>query len=244
MADAFGALTFPATAPIGDDQAFADPALDVFADFFFAVLTSTAGAAWLGLFPGEPVVKKIRKCDPEEADFIETDLPALYIWRERGTAERAGDTFAETRDVMRLLWVPDPPRDEKRTAQKSQFFNLFEKTLAHVAKRELHSSYRHPNDTSESGAAYGSVVRKFAGVSQWGLVRVDRTGLDIPIQGGKPLRYPALQAEFFLVELQTTDPVAFGFVDTSALDLQLLAPAQPPDLPSPLVLQHAREPKT
>jgi hypothetical protein len=61
-----------------------------------ALFNAYASTAWHSVAPGEPIVRNAFTHDPEEYDFAETHLPALYLFRT-GSARNSEDIAADIR---------------------------------------------------------------------------------------------------------------------------------------------------
>lgn len=112
--DTFGALSLPiaaAGAPIGD------PGLGTLASFCAAVLNADAQAAWTALFPRpsdarlQPVVRRTFTHAPVDGGWLEHDLPALFVHRERGRQQDATFGYRTESATFRLSWVF--PKDDQ-----------------------------------------------------------------------------------------------------------------------------------
>lgn len=118
MADLYGATAVPlaVTTPAGD------PALRDIADYCQAVLNTYASTAWVALEPAHTqVVRNAFTHDPRPAhhEFNANDLPALYVFRERGTFGDFSQSIRRAEDAATMLWVfpaAPPPKQTVRSA--------------------------------------------------------------------------------------------------------------------------------
>jgi hypothetical protein len=209
-----GALTLPVPAP-EDDESLGDPAIDVLAGFFSAVLTAWLNTAWTAVAPGEPVVRTVYKHDPEEIDFVSKDLPLLCLWREGDLApKQLADGYQEMETTLNILWVP-PPAPQTKSSRRHTFLSAFSKAIAAAIENERDPSYIHPDDVGSAEArAYGTDVQRKAGLDRWLLQRVTRVPVEVPVDGQRVYRYPAYLATLLIAETAETDPSAFGTVPT------------------------------
>jgi hypothetical protein len=210
-----GALELPAPAPEAGES-LGDPAIDVLADYFSAVLTAWLDTAWTAVAPGEPVVRTVYKHDPEEIDFRESDLPLLCLWREGDTApKQLADGYQEMETTLHVLWVP-PPAPQGKNARRHAFLSAYSKAIALAIEHERDPAYVHDDDAGDvSATCWGSDVFRKGSIDWWRLQRVTRVPVDIPIDGQRVFRYPAYLATILLGETTDTDPAAFGTVPTS-----------------------------
>lgn len=113
MSDQFGAIALP---PATTDAPIGDPALGKLASFCAAVLNSDAQAAWAAVFPRPddpalaPVVRRVFTSNHVDITWTEAELPALFLWRERGRQTDATFGYRTEAATFRLVWVF--PKDE------------------------------------------------------------------------------------------------------------------------------------
>ncbi len=238
MAHVLGGLAFPFATPSGS-EALTDPSLDVFAEFFRAVLSAHAATAWSATFPGEPFIRKVFKHDPEEADFSELDLPALYLWREQVTGERSIDSHSGKRSILSVMWVAPPSGGQDRIAKRTAFLNGFASSIARAVEHQRDPAWIHPTEVAAASAlSWGSSIRKWAGFSQWEFQKCERQGLAIELIDGAVRRYTCLTAEINLWELSETDVSQFtGLASPPAIELTLTSGGE-----TPMTRQHEVEP--
>src|SRR3954464_8415418 len=111
-----GGLSVPLAPAATKTDTIADPALDVVIAYFKAILMAYADAAWKSVAPGEPIVRRTFTHDPEEYEFVETDLPALYLFRtgSNKNAEDQAEDIREHTDGVRLFWIMPPASQDKQ----------------------------------------------------------------------------------------------------------------------------------
>lgn len=208
MAHSVGALLIPAPEP-DDDESVGDPALDILAAYFKAVLTAWIGAAWSAVAPREPVVKTVYKHDPEEVDFASNSLPLLCVWRDGDNApKRLADGYQETETALNILWVL-PPATQFKNSRRHSFFSAFDKAISLAVINERDPSYIHEDDTADAAAnAYGSDVQALAGIDWWRLQRITRVPVEVPT-GDRVFRYPGYLATLLMGETTEIDGGAF-----------------------------------
>ena len=122
MSHKFGALTLPAQVP-GAGESLTDPALDIIGGYLSAVLNAWGNDAWTSRAPNEPIVRKTLFVDPAEAEFIESDLPALYVWRSQIATDYLAEELTSHKSTIELLWVPSPKVSQIRWAERAAFIN-------------------------------------------------------------------------------------------------------------------------
>lgn len=210
-----GALLLPAPAPDSQDDSVGDPALDILGDFFATVLRHYLDLAWSDCAPGEEIVKKILKHDPEDFDFAAKDTPVLCLWREGDSSPKnLADSFVETETQLRVLWVL-PPATKFKNGKRSSFFAAFDKVIGLVALHERDRSYIHPSQANpahpsyDEAAAYGSDIFALAGIDWWKLQSVQRAPVDVE-GGSQTHRFIGYLASFAIGETTVTDPTVFG----------------------------------
>lgn len=124
MADTYGSLSLPVvvTVPGGD------PALGRVGSFLKSVINGWLTQAWggtavdpedRGLQPrtdaaGQLAVRNVFTHDPVKHGFNDNDLPALYLWRLRGSFEQREFDRRFDDSQWRCLWVFPPAPQEKQ----------------------------------------------------------------------------------------------------------------------------------
>lgn len=246
MAHKFGALTLPAPA-VGPGQTATDPALDILGEYFLALLKHYLADAWASIAPGEKVVESVRLYDPQACDFVDTDLPALYLWRSEDPQTQVADGLAET--VTRIsVYLVTAPSNQFTAGTRYGFFNGFEKVIARGVRNERDVQWVQKGDTSEAAQVYGSQVVDAAGFESWRLTNVERAPLVIQVQGASSIVYEGYLATIEARELSSEDITGTG---PGVLDPTYpgLAPTQVDftlvtEGPNPVTLQHERDPDT
>lgn len=130
MADTFGAVTLPIPttgSPIGD------PALGYVATYLGAILNDVAASAWAALRPrgtthSAPVIQVVTN-DPRKGRFNSNQLPALFVWRQRGTFEDRSLDWIEETSTVRALWV-FPPDPQEKAAPRFAFASALAKAVS------------------------------------------------------------------------------------------------------------------
>lgn len=149
MSHKVGALTLPASAP-GANESFGDPGLDVLGDYFAACLIKYLGTAWIAVAPNEPIVRTIVKCDVEQFEFNENDLPSLCLFAENDQKPaRVTDGFLENQDTLRIVWIP-PPAPQIKAARRFPFFRAFKKVISLAVLHERDPGYVNASDSVTS----------------------------------------------------------------------------------------------
>lgn len=139
MSDMFGGLQIPVpTDPdpndFPPDEAVGDPLLKYTAQFLTAVIRTYVGAAWESIQPGKPIIRTIQTNDPDDI-FIESQLPALYVYRpKRATREavemsvRMADDYQVETSRLVAQWIMDPSPQVTR-AVRNQITNAVRKVV-------------------------------------------------------------------------------------------------------------------
>jgi hypothetical protein len=107
MSDSFGALTLPV--PVAPPP-ITDPLLGIVGDFAAYALNQDMRTAWAALRPRTDPddtlpVRVIFTHPPEKVSLRESDLPALFVWRQSGQFSRKGEDLLEDASEIQLLWV-------------------------------------------------------------------------------------------------------------------------------------------
>ncbi len=150
MADTYGIATIPlgVTTPAGD------PALRDIVDYAQAVLNTYCGSAWTAIAPNEgDVVRSAHTHDPRRGRFIQKDLPALYIWRERGKLEDFAESIKRDEDVVQLWWVYPPTKQEVQQGLRDTLGPTIAKVLHACLERGRDPSWVKDDDDEENAAA-------------------------------------------------------------------------------------------
>lgn len=150
MADTFGALEIP---PAAGSEPAGDPALGHLTAFVAAVLNADAQAAWSAVFPRPDdarlaaVVRRAFTQDQLLGGWTEDDLPAIFVWRERGRQQDATQGYRTETATFRLLWVF--PKDEQlRHVERAGMPRALMATLGAAIYQQ-----RHPAWVAEADAA-------------------------------------------------------------------------------------------
>lgn len=227
MAHTYGPLSLPVDVGV-DGDAIGDPVLDVFAEAFPVVLTAWAGTAWAELAPNEPLVRRVFKHDPHPDDFLEKNLPALFLYRDEEPVTEYTDVLTIMVSTVYALWVAPPATQTKRAARQA-FLNAISKCFSEMVALERDPSWVRDGDTSAPGLAYGSNISLLAGLDSWALKDVRRAILDIPIEGHSPAKYAGFLASILVRESDDVDQAAQGFVPTE-MEIRLSGVVPPLDL--------------
>lgn len=176
MSDFYGALQVPAPMPVDcpDVVASGDPFLDTLVSFLMAAINADLQSLWEAVHPAAisphnealPISFTFTH-DPDEASFIENQLPALYAWR--ADEPRHVDWTQEwTKAVsnVSILWIPPLAQDEHRRIRQP-FRNAFAKSLHRNLYRGRNPAWVVDGDTEAKAAEYGSLFITQAQVSQY-----------------------------------------------------------------------------
>jgi hypothetical protein len=209
VTDRFGAVDLPIPAPAATTDAVSDPALDLILSFVKAVFNNAAGTAWTARAAGDatPVVTVFAH-DPEKADFVDRDLPALFLYRTGGgTYEDEGaDLFRENPAPLRLRWA-FPPTVQGKRAVREPIINGLSKVLASALAAGRHPSWTVSTDLEDTDAILLPTATSTIAQS---LTAVDFTGesADGTIEAARPITVTTTAAT---AAYNTTDPVVLTF---------------------------------
>jgi len=189
-----------------------DYALDVVVGYLAAILRTYAESAWHSVAPGEPIVRRAFTHDPQEYEFNQNDLPALYMFRTGSArnAENLSEDYRIHTDGVRLFWVL-PPGSPDTDRRRSPIIQAVGKLIDLKIDRVRDPCYVLANDPDPTKMAEGTVVIRAAGLNwikflQWKLAK-----LAIQIGEGAARRvYQALDVTF-----EFEESITQGFADIS-----------------------------
>jgi len=214
MAHTYGLLELPLQASL-DRDAVGDPVLDVFAEAIPTILNYWCGAAWQAMAPTEPLFRTVFKHDPHPDDFLEKNLPSLFLYRDEEPLKDYTDALNIVESTIYACWVAPPAQQEKRAVRQA-FLNAIAKGFSELINLERHPVWVRAGDTSQASKAYGTNITIAAQLDGWFLKGVNRHVLEIPVptaEGGYR-RYSGFIASIVVRESNTDDPVQQGFVET------------------------------
>ncbi len=160
MADEYGGLEIPVAISATSPEATGDPALEVMSNYIAAFLNKYASTAWQSICPrlvseGEspiPVVKTVFVHNPEEYVFNEKNLPALYIWRQKGNVTTyMAEEYRVFHDVWTALWIFLPAVQQTQRA-RDNFTNAIAKVVDRAIEQVRDPVYVAPGDTDSEAA--------------------------------------------------------------------------------------------
>lgn len=224
MADKYGALPFPITAPSAT-ATVSDPALDTLLAYLKAFANQYGATAWQAVYkantvlPNNPVVGTFSH-DPEYDQFNERDLPALFLFRNTGRhGEDIGEDIRCTYSTLTLWWVFPADRDMHRRVRQRPFLNGMAKLVDQAFRKERDPVYVVAGDTEPTAATEGSVVLLHAGIES---IRVGPPQIgEVRIPKGDDVgRYPRVQILLDIEELRTIDKDLFAALDGAEIDFQ------------------------
>lgn len=165
MTDFFGGVAIPVSddadlGPIGD------PALGMVGAYLAATLNTYCGAAWLALRPrpnpGEQKpVRNVFTHNPQERSFNESQLPALFLWRDDSTFADIGDGWRRQDGKWRGLWIFPPDPQEKQTPRRP-FGNAVAKVIDNALERGRDPSWVLAEDLDPGADGYDPTAGSFA----------------------------------------------------------------------------------
>ncbi len=174
----------------------ADPALDIVLAFIRAMFNAYAAAAWRSVAPPtEPIVKRAFTHDPEEYDFNEDDLPALYLFRT-GSSKNNEDIAEDIRvscDSVRLFWVM-PPAEQTKQAKRVPILQALGKLVDLKIDRVRDPAFVLASDPDPTKTAEGTVVIRAAGLHWLRCLKWQKTMLALKMGAGQERKaYNALE---------------------------------------------------
>lgn len=209
MPETYGPTELPAAVPsLETDEAAGDPVLTVLGAFLAAVINADCGAAWRAIYPTDDPVRSVRFTNPNEiSEFVERDLPALFVYRQSQQLQRIADTWFEDQSAIVAVWVP-PPGTMRRLTERQPFANNVVKAVHRALARGSHPAWVADGDTSPGVDTFGSDLIATARLSKDLLgFRVEKVPITVEsVDGSAPKRYPGVQAVIETHELLEQSP--------------------------------------
>lgn len=188
-----------------------DQALDIVLAYIRACFNAYAATAWRSVAPPtEPIVKRAFTHDPQEYDFSEDDLPALYLFRT-GSAKNAEDVAEDIRvhtDTVRMFWVL-PPAQSPQQARRVPIIQALGKLVDLKIDRVRDPAYVLASDPDPTKVEQGTVVIRAAGLRWLRFLQWQTIALALKVgatpQGGNQERkvYQALECKLEFEEEAT-----------------------------------------
>jgi len=161
--DQYGGLPIPLQVPtVGSEVA--DPSVSIVAAYAAAVLNAHAQAAYGSVVPpvsglvtrptpfANPVVRKFFTRDPGEEEFQESDLPAIYCWRQEGDRPYwMAEDYRVAEDHLILQYWFQPAPQASRTLVQS-FVNGVVKVLDRAIEQMRDPVFVAPGDPDPTAA--------------------------------------------------------------------------------------------
>ncbi len=214
LGSTIGGLAVPLVPPLSPKATIDDPALDVVIGYITAIFNAYAGDAWRAVAPGEPLLRRTFTHDPEDYDFAETDLPAMYAFRT-GSAKPTEDQAEDYRiatDTVRLFWVM-PRASTEQQRRRSPFIQALGKLLDLAIDRGRDPAYVRADDPDPTKVAQGTVLLRAAGLHWLRSKSWTKTTLAIKMAAGDASRtYQALD-----VKLEFEEHERQGYDDLSSI---------------------------
>jgi hypothetical protein len=223
MSDEFGAVELPIPVPV-DTEPVTDPGIAIFGAYLKAMLVFYAGDAWAVRAPSEPLVKTLLFCDPEEAEFIETDLPALYLWRQEIDTVYLAEQHTANRSKISALWVPPPKLSGYRWAERAPIISGIAKAFTAALDLDRHPAWVLAGDPDPLAATLGSVWLRMTGFVNAFVEKVLRRPVVAELGEGKRVQYAAFGISLRAEEHLDFDPRFIPAVYPSALDVSVVTP--------------------
>lgn len=227
MSDTFGAITLPGTPPAPGDDSVGDPLLARLSDFLAAVINAEGAEEWEALAPGSKPVKSVFTHNPNEFDFNEKYLPALFLDRVSGDDwEWFAEDYDISHDTLRLLWIfPNATQDKRRA--RSGFINRVVKECIHAIELGRHPAYVLDTDQDPAAATLGTNIYNAASIFaiDWAGYSTEPTVIKT---SAEPRRYVCVNAKLKLQERRILDPDSFPAA--SGLDVTITTPDGAHDL--------------
>lgn len=155
MADTFGGISLPVDVPATGD-AVGDHALKVVGDYISAVLNAYGTTAWQTVLQNKPACGAVYLHDPKRFDFIDTYLPAIFIWRSKDVPGQAieyrADDYLEDGSEWTVMYVY-PPAQQAFQVKRQTFDNAIGKIVGLLIEKYRDPSYVADGDADITAAA-------------------------------------------------------------------------------------------
>jgi len=219
MADFFGAQSIPISTAVGTPIVItpspADPLLTYLLSFLKTAANVRLGTEFGALMTpnrspaaAESPVAFVFEHDPEQGEFNDTKLPALFMFRNAdgtGTTESLTADWQISTENLTMLWVC-PAATQGRVASRSKFPSKLFHLFSALIDMNRDKSWRVSGDTDTLAATEGSDLAAFAKFFQLCMVQSPRNKpLVIPIEDAPSLSYPCWEARLQVKERLTYD---------------------------------------
>lgn len=181
-----GERALPLVGVTSKSQTIADRPVDLVLAYVKALFNAYAATAWRTVAPGEPIVRNAFPHDPEQYNFAESDLPALYLFRT-GSAKNTEDIATDIRvacDNVRLFWVL-PFADQSLQGRRVPIMSALGKLIDLKIKRTRDPVFVLSGDTDPSKTAEGTVVMRAAGLHDLKFLQWKTTQIAIKVGAGE-----------------------------------------------------------
>lgn len=170
MSDQYGGMPIPAPPflPGGfpDSKAVGDNLLGYLGSFLQAIIAAGAGDLWQSVQPGKPIIRNVFTNDPDE-DFVESGLPALYVFRPPKETREVMESFDQIADDYLVqkgrvvaIWIFDPlPIEQQR--QRGNIIDAVRKAVSRAIHIGRDPSWIVPGDTDPASPTYDSKAALF-----------------------------------------------------------------------------------
>lgn len=151
MPDTYGNVQVPVALPPAAGVKLGDTALSLIVAYCGQILNTYGQTAWSSVAPStqmatrlitSPVITSTHGHDPGEEEFVETELPALYLWRHEGGEPPywLAEDIRIAKDTWTMLLVARPAKQPERKLRQS-FCNAVVKLLDIAIETQRDPSY-------------------------------------------------------------------------------------------------------
>ena len=187
-------------------ETFTDPVIDILLGYLKAVLNVRAGAAWNSIGGTNAVVTTFAG-NPDEIAFVDSDLPALFMWRaDEGQAKWIADDWHVRETEIHVTWIFPVVTGSDRARNKTHFLNGFTSVVQQAIAQERDASFVIPGDPEPQAATYGSLLLTFTQhvkLDARGCARA-KVAKDIPANSDSAL-YDAITTKLLIIERMNWD---------------------------------------
>lgn len=220
MTDKYGVpIPIPPLSVIGsfpEQVGVSDPLLGYVADFLKTIMVAYAGDAWDSVQPGKPLVRTIRIGEPEDG-FVESWLPALYIYRSPRETRELVETFEDIADDYRfeksrlsVQWICDPQPQEIRRI-RGEIVNGLRKVIDRSIARGRDPAWIVPGDTDLQAPTFGSSLSNYGGYATLELLHAaPGKYIHKMLPPAPPKKYDELRMSLYVEELLERDLSLIG----------------------------------
>lgn len=176
-----------------------DPLLDLLGDFTMKVINAISAQSWTKKW-GHPPIREVFINDPKTGSFVDSSLPALYIFRSKigSSIWKAADWIIRPSTLTLRLVLP--PMQQEHRADLSNFINLYASALDIAVERGRHPAWRYKDDTDARSARLGSPLYEYAGLYKLEVGDTRPGTLELRMADAPPMSFDTIDSSYEAVE--------------------------------------------